>query len=193
MLKRLSRLFQADFHAVLDQLEDPESQLRQSLREMEKEIRDAELYLQTLINENERLERQTKLCSSHLSKIEPQLDLCFKSNSQELARNLVRQRLDWQKQQQALEQQRQSNKEQQEELRSQLENFRQHYCELKQKAELLFEDDSLSVNSVHRSGNELHSFGIHSITEQEVELAWLAEQEKRKPERSSVAKGADNE
>ena len=35
LINRLSRLFKADFHAVLDQIEEPELLLKQAIREME--------------------------------------------------------------------------------------------------------------------------------------------------------------
>ncbi len=35
LVTRLTRLFQADFHAVLDRIEEPELQLRQAVREMQ--------------------------------------------------------------------------------------------------------------------------------------------------------------
>ena len=38
LITRLSRLFRADFHAVLDRIEEPETLLRQAIREMEEEI-----------------------------------------------------------------------------------------------------------------------------------------------------------
>ena len=38
LLTRISRLFRADFHALLDSLEEPDVLLRQALREMEEEM-----------------------------------------------------------------------------------------------------------------------------------------------------------
>ena len=38
LITRISRLFKADFHAVLDQIEEPEVLLRQAVREMEDSI-----------------------------------------------------------------------------------------------------------------------------------------------------------
>ena len=38
LITRVSRLFQADFHAVLDRIEEPEAILRQAVREMEEEL-----------------------------------------------------------------------------------------------------------------------------------------------------------
>ena len=35
LVTRLSRLFQADVHAVLDRIEEPDLQLRQAVREMQ--------------------------------------------------------------------------------------------------------------------------------------------------------------
>ena len=38
LITRISRLFKADFHAVLDQIEEPEQLLRQAIREMEDDL-----------------------------------------------------------------------------------------------------------------------------------------------------------
>ena len=38
LITRVSRLFQADFHAVLDRIEEPDLLLRQAVREMEEEL-----------------------------------------------------------------------------------------------------------------------------------------------------------
>ena len=38
LITRLSRLFQADMHAVLDKIEEPELLLKQAIREMEESI-----------------------------------------------------------------------------------------------------------------------------------------------------------
>ncbi|RLA35148.1 MAG: hypothetical protein DRR11_01080, partial [Gammaproteobacteria bacterium] len=38
LINRISRLFKADFHAVLDQIEEPEQLLKQAIRDMEDEL-----------------------------------------------------------------------------------------------------------------------------------------------------------
>ena len=38
LITRVSRLFQADLHAVLDRIEEPEVLLKQAVREMEEEL-----------------------------------------------------------------------------------------------------------------------------------------------------------
>ena len=40
LINRVSRLFKADFHAVLDQLEEPEQILKQAIRDMEDDMQD---------------------------------------------------------------------------------------------------------------------------------------------------------
>ena len=38
LVNRISRLFRADFHAVLDQIEEPDLLLRQAIREMQDDM-----------------------------------------------------------------------------------------------------------------------------------------------------------
>ena len=42
LIHRVSRLFRADFNAVLDHIEEPELLLRQSIRDMEDELADCD-------------------------------------------------------------------------------------------------------------------------------------------------------
>jgi len=42
LINRLSRLFRADFHAVLDQIEEPEALLKQAIRDMEDDLANTE-------------------------------------------------------------------------------------------------------------------------------------------------------
>jgi len=38
LINRISRLFKADFHAVLDHIEEPEALLKQAIRDMEDDL-----------------------------------------------------------------------------------------------------------------------------------------------------------
>ena len=42
LINRISRLFKADFHAVLDQIEEPEALLKQAIRDMEDDLASTE-------------------------------------------------------------------------------------------------------------------------------------------------------
>lgn len=176
MLNRLSRLFQADMHAVLDQLEDPEALLKQSMREMENEIQRVEQQLQAYSTERTRSQQQLAKCKQRERDIEPQLDLCFNTNNEDLARNLVGQRLQWQKQQNVTKHQLELNEERHRALEIQHTEFIQQYEELKQKAEIFIDNDSSTNGSdIGKTSTDLNSIGKH-----EIELAWLQEKEKRK-------------
>ena len=56
LVTRLSRLFQADFHAVLDRIEEPDLQLRQAVREMQFALDQDQQRLQLLQHEATRLD-----------------------------------------------------------------------------------------------------------------------------------------
>ena len=62
LIKRVARLFHSDMHAVLDRLEDPESLMKHSIREMEEDLRRDTLqakYLPENVNRSvTRLKRQ---------------------------------------------------------------------------------------------------------------------------------------
>ena len=55
LITRVSRLFQADFHAVLDRIEEPEVLLRQAVREMEEELARDEQHSKVLHHEQGQL------------------------------------------------------------------------------------------------------------------------------------------
>ena len=56
LVTRLSRLFQADFHAVLDRIEEPDLQLRQAVREMQFALEQDQQRRQLLRHEAGRLD-----------------------------------------------------------------------------------------------------------------------------------------
>jgi phage shock protein A len=93
LIRRVSRLFTADLHAVLDQIEEPEALLKQAIREMEEELaRHAQRikWLQTEIAAT--ASRASTLRESH-DAIDAKLDLCFAAGNDDLARRLTRRKL----------------------------------------------------------------------------------------------------
>ncbi len=55
LINRISRLFKADFHAVLDQIEEPEMLLKQAIREMEDDLAETEQRIRVCAHEQEAL------------------------------------------------------------------------------------------------------------------------------------------
>ena len=60
LVTRISRLFQADFHAVLDRIEEPDLQLRQAVREMQYALEQDQQRLQLLQHEAEQLDKAAR-------------------------------------------------------------------------------------------------------------------------------------
>ena len=94
LINRVSRLFKADFHAVLDQIEEPEQLLKQAIRDMEDELQSSEQRIATCAHECENLSQRQAELDSSIREVSEQLALCFESGKDELARGLIRKRLE---------------------------------------------------------------------------------------------------
>lgn len=94
LMTRFSRLFRADLHAVLDRLEEPDVLLRQALREMEQSLADGRRQLKTLELERSQLRSRRGQIDSGAGELQAQLDLCFAAGNTDLARSLLRRRLE---------------------------------------------------------------------------------------------------
>ena len=97
LINRLSRLFKADFHAVLDHIEEPEALLRQAIRDMEDELVATEQRIKNATHDHDTLRRRRAEIESSLSDIDSQLDLCFHSDKDDLAKGLIRKKLEAQR------------------------------------------------------------------------------------------------
>ena len=94
LIHRVSRLFKADFHAVLDQIEEPEILLKQAIREMEDDLEATERRIRLCEHEQEALAVRRGELEGALADIDGQLDLCFESGKDDLAKKLVRRKLE---------------------------------------------------------------------------------------------------
>jgi phage shock protein A len=94
LMTRFSRLFRADLHAVLDRLEEPDVLLRQALREMEQSLLDGRRQLKAQELERQHLRSRRSQAESGAGDSDAQLDLCFAAGNTELARTLLRRKLE---------------------------------------------------------------------------------------------------
>ena len=94
LITRVSRLFQADFHAVLDRIEEPEVLLRQAVREMEEELARDEQRSKMLQHEQRQLITRATDLEQSLHDIEEELDVCFDAGNDDLARACIRRKLE---------------------------------------------------------------------------------------------------
>jgi len=94
LINRVSRLFKADFHAVLDHIEEPEQLLKQAIRDMEDELAATEQCIANCVHEQETLTARRNEMESSVSHVDGQLDLCFESGKDDLAKGLIRRKLE---------------------------------------------------------------------------------------------------
>ncbi len=93
LINRLTRLFRADLHAVLDRIEEPELLLRQSLRDMQEALNQGRLRQAELSENLAQIDtRHAEVCAG-IEAIAGELDLCFAEDKEDLARGLLRRRL----------------------------------------------------------------------------------------------------
>jgi phage shock protein A len=139
LINRISRLFRADLHAVLDQMEEPEALLRQAIRDMEDELAGVEQRTRLCAHEQESLAARCKELAATLDDAAAQLELCFASGKDDLARNLVRRKLETQRLIKHLQAKQAANERELEERRRLLVEHRKALEGMRQKAELIAE------------------------------------------------------
>jgi len=171
LVTRLSRLFQADFHAVLDRIEEPDLQLRQAVREMQFTLDQDQQRLKLLQHETAQLDKAARAASANLEAYDEELDICLAAKKDDLARDLIRRKLVSEKQLQALQQQFASVELQRQILEKQIDEQTQQLTSMKQKLELLVSDDE---------GFSRDEFNhADTIRSEEIEIALLREKERR--------------
>ena len=171
LVTRLSRLFQADFHAVLDRIEEPDLQLRQAVREMQFALDQDQQRLKLLQHETAQLDKASVSTMAILDSLDEELDICLAAKKDDLARDLILRKLVADKQLQAMQQQSVSIESQRQTLDQQIDEQNQQLNSMKQKLELLVREDECFV-----SGNFNHT---DTIRGEEVEIALLREKERR--------------
>jgi phage shock protein A len=92
ILSRMMRLFKADVHGVMDQLEDKGLLLKQYLREMEASLKDKEDRLHRIELAIKQAESDLDQRKEEVQKLENDLDLAIRKKKDDIARMLIRKR-----------------------------------------------------------------------------------------------------
>jgi phage shock protein A len=168
---RLSRLFQADMHAVLDKIEEPGMLLKQAIRDMEAAIEDDERQVRCWECEQQQLVNKHGQLAENLSELDAKLALCLESNKDDLARTLVRRKLETQRAQQLLADKLQALQDKASCLTKRLTGQQTQLAGMKQKAEA-FLDDCRVVPAPWE-------YPATPVQDEDVEIAFLQEKQKR--------------
>ncbi len=178
LINRISRLIRADVHAVLDNLEEPELLLKQAVREMEEELVASERRIGLGAHEQERLAGRIGELESSVVQCQQQLDLCFESGKDELAKQLLRKQLEAERLLQRLRARQQATDRELEQQRKRLAEHRATLESLRQKAELF----APAADAGERSGGfDALAWPERQLTvsDAEVEIAFLREKSQR--------------
>lgn len=171
LITRVSRLFQADFHAVLDRIEDPGILLRQAVREMEAELARDEQRSKVLQHERRQLMNRASDLEQSLQQTEKELDTCFEAGNEDLARACIRRRLETQRFGKHLSRRRAVLGETLDDLGTRIRENRARLEGMRQKAELLAEEDTRPA--------EDWSIPDVTVRDEDVEVAFLREKQHR--------------
>ena len=171
LITRISRLFHADMNAVLDQIEEPEMLLKQAVREMEETLAHDERQIKLQEYEYKQLSGKEEEVKQSLVEMEDQLALCFKSKKDDLARTLVKRKLESQQSLKLLSRKTSALEESIDHLKVQLKEHQSQLGSMKQKSEIFTQDNT---------DQSVASWGDSSFTvqDEDIEVAFLHEKQK---------------
>ena len=169
LITRISKLFTADVHAVLDRIEEPEVVLKQALREMTEEVARGEQRLRWLATERQPLEQRLANAEESIVSLDGELDLCFAADEEALARSLVKRKLAIEQQLKITSQQLESNHRDYETLEVELTEQNQQLADLQQKVDVLVDAPTDSYNSMQDP----------NISQDAIDVAFLREKQRR--------------
>jgi phage shock protein A len=171
LINRMSRLFTADVHAVLDRIEEPDVLLKHALREMEEELARQERHVLTLEHEHGVLDERQRKTERALAELTEQLDVCFANSNEELARKVLKRRLETERLERHVRERRAALDQELAAKRAALDERREQLDVLRQKAELL---------TATAGGDDWPKADL-AVGDAEVEVALLRERQKRQP------------
>ncbi len=175
VLSRIIRLFKADIHGVMDQLEDKELLVKQYLREMETSLQNKEMMLRQLAEDIGIHASKQADTLKEIDKLEEDLGLAVRKDKDDIAKMLIRKQRALKIIHQNLEKQRVGFDEKKEKLSSQLGEQRLKYESLKAKATAFCHRPGNSFDHTDTVNNG--SDGCSIIDDNEVELELIRRKE----------------
>ena len=171
LINRISRLFRADFNAVLDRLEEPDVLLKQAIREMEESLYQDKQQLKIFTNDQVVIAKRFEEVKKKLEATETQLDICFEADNQVLAKNQVRKKLELLQLLASIKKQQEAVNDKKNTLEEKVSENKSRFLSMKQKLELF-----ISTNEHSRSCEEDI---VNSISDHDIEIAYLQEKKMR--------------
>lgn len=179
LINRISRLFKADFNAVLDQIEEPEALLKQAIRDMEDDLASTEQRIKLCALDQEALTERKGELENAVAEFETQLDLCFESGKEDLARTTIRKKLEAERLLKRLNAKHAANAKSLSEQQATLEQNGATLQSLRQKAELFAQRTPAHAGGDSEFDDIAWMAREMSVGDDEVEIAYLRERNSR--------------
>jgi len=177
LITRLARLLRADLNAVMDRLEEPDLLLAQSIREMEATLADDEAALARLRRQQDRTQTRRGQLDQTLAGIGDELAVCLDAGADDLARGLLRRRLETTRTRDQLARHADELNGRIQALAERIQARREQLATTRAQAETALADDR------HRSATATGSAGWADpaplVTDTDIEVALLAEKRRR--------------
>ena len=164
---------------VLDQIEEPEQLLKQAIRDMEDDLVESEQRISLCAHDQEALAVRKCELEAKIKDLDTQLDLCFESDKEDLAKSLIRKKLEAERLLKRLNTKFDANEKYLVKQRATLDDNRATLDSLRQKAELFAQQ----VPSHTEGGSEFDDIAWMAremtVGDDEVEIAFLREKNAR--------------
>lgn len=172
IINRVARLLKADLHAVIDHIEEPLLQLRQAIREMQEELDKTDARIKHMQRTIADLNERKKSAEQSIKQVNDEIELCLTNDNDDLARGLLRKRLETNQHLQGLQNQLKASNKGLEESKSQQQEQATLLESMRQKADLLC-DKHVSPSNF----SSAQTVGSN-IKDSDVEVALLKEKER---------------
>lgn len=179
LINRISRLFKADFHAVLDHVEEPEALLKQAIRDMEDDLVKTEQRINLCAHDQDALTVRKGELEDAVSEFEAKLDLCFESDKDDLAKTLIRKKLETERLLKRLKTKHVANAKYLAEQETMLERNNTTLESLRQKAELFAQRTPVHTDASSEFDDIAWMAREMTVGDDEVEVAYLREKSMR--------------
>lgn len=177
LINRVSRLFRADMHAILDRIEEPDVLLKQAVREMEAEMEADEQRIKLMKHEEAQTKERKTDIEQLIKQVDEELDVCFDCGNLDLARTIIRRKLEAEQMLKRMERKLDALENAASELNFRIQDNSGRLASMQQKLELLAGQDSTRKNAGELSG--VDAGPDIRIREEDIEIAFLREQHKR--------------
>lgn len=176
IMTRMFRLWKADLHGVMDQLEDKGLLIKQYLREMETSLHQKDARCEQIAKSCRQIERDMNLRREEMGKIEKDLDLAVGKEKDDIARMLIRKRKSLESTCSHLKQQLDLLTEERIKLEEVIEAQRLQYDQFKIKADAYFRQ--AKEYGKDDGPMDIKDFGnMNTTSEEEIELELLQRKE----------------